>query len=67
MYQNLEKRLGLFTMIFLTCKESLTLFQIWIFCHTIAYFFPFGVTENRVTKINFKYFNGNCNYSSCRG
>ena len=23
--------------------------------------------ENSVTKINFKYFNGNCNYSSCLG
>ena len=28
---------------------------------------PFGVIENRFTKINFKYFNGNCDYSSCPG
>ena len=35
------------------------------FCYTITWFVPFGVIENRVTKINFKYFNGNCNYSSC--
>ena len=34
-------------------------FQIWIFCYTFTYFVPFGVIENRVTKVNFKYFNGN--------
>ena len=34
-------------------------FQIWIFCYTFTYFVPFGVTENRVTKVNLKYFNGN--------
>ena len=41
-----------------------------------AYFVPFGVIENRVTKItslkitrvtNFKYFNGICYYSRCPG
>ena len=37
------------------------------FCYTIAYFVPFWVIENRVTKINFMYFNGNCDYSSCLG
>ena len=31
------------------------------------YFVPFGVIENRFTKINFKYFKGNCDYSSCPG
>ena len=31
MYQNLEKRVWLFTIIFLPLKESLTLFQIGIF------------------------------------
>ena len=36
-----------------------------LFCYTIAYSFPFGVIE-RVTKINFKYFKGNCNCSCCR-
>ena len=30
------------------------------------YFVPFGVIENRFTKIKFKYFNGNCDYSSCQ-
>ena len=31
------------------------------------YFVPFGVTENRFPKFNFKYFNGNCDSSSCPG
>ena len=35
------------------------------FLLTFNYFVPFGVIENRFTKINFKYFNGNCDYSSC--
>ena len=34
-------------------------FQIWIFYYTFTYFIPFGVIKNRVTKVNFKYFNGN--------
>ena len=37
------------------------------FLLTFNYFVPFGVIENRFTKINFKYFNGNCDYSSCPG
>ena len=67
MYQNLEKRVWLFTIISSPLKESLTLFQIGIFCYTVAYFVPFLIIENRFTKINFKYFNGNCDYSSCPG
>ena len=35
------------------------------FLLTFNYFAPFGVTENRFTKINFKYFNGSCDCSSC--
>ena len=31
------------------------------------YFVPFGVIKNRFTKINFKYFNTNCDNSSCPG
>ena len=31
------------------------------------YFVPFGIIKNRFTKIKFKYFNGNCNYSSWSG
>ena len=31
------------------------------------YFVPFGVIKNRFTKIKFKYFNGNCYYSSWPG
>ena len=46
--------------IILSLKESLTLFQIWIFYYTFTYFVPFGVIENRITKVNSKYFNGTC-------
>ena len=56
-----------FLIIFLPLKESLTLFQIWFFLLTFSYFAPLGVIENRFTEINFKYFNGNCNYSSRSG
>ena len=69
MYHNLEKRIS-FTIILLPLKEGLTLFEIWIFfqiSYTFTYFVPFGVIKNRVTKINFKYFNGNYDYSSCPG
>ena len=34
-------------------------FQTWIFCYTFTYLVPFGVIKNRITKVNFKYFNGN--------
>ena len=37
------------------------------FLLTFNYFVPFGVIENICTKINFKYFNGNYDYSSCPG
>ena len=37
------------------------------FLLTFNYFVPFGVIENRFNKINFNYFNGNCDYSSCPG
>ena len=37
------------------------------FLITVNYFVPFGVIKNRFNKINFKYFNGNCDYSSCPG
>ena len=37
------------------------------FLLTFNYFVPFGVIKNRFTKINFKYSNGNCGYSSCPG
>ena len=49
----------------LPLKESLTLFHIRIFCYTFTFFVLFGVVECTVTKINFKYFNGNCDYCSC--
>ena len=37
------------------------------FLLTFIYLFPFGVIENKFTKINVKSFNGNCDYSSCPG
>ena len=37
------------------------------FLLTFNYFVTFGVIENRFTKINFRYFNGNCDNSSCPG
>ena len=48
-----------FLIIFLPLKESLTLFQIWVFAN-YQLFCPIWVT-----KINFIYFNGNCDYCSC--
>ena len=36
-------------------------------CYIFTYFVPFGVIENRISKTNFKCFNGNCEYSSCSG
>ena len=59
MHHSLDKKIW-FTIIFLPLKESLTLFKIWTFYNTLTYFVPFGVIENRVTKVIFKYFNGNC-------
>ena len=59
MYHSLNKRVW-FTIILLSRKESLTLFQIWFFYYTFTYFVPFGVIENRVTKVKSKYFNGKC-------
>ena len=50
MYHSLETRIRLL-ITFLPPKESLTLFQIWIFCYIFNYFVPFGVIENRFTKI----------------
>ena len=38
-----------------------------VFLLTFNYFVPFGVIKLRFTKINFKYFNGYCDYSSCLG
>ena len=37
------------------------------FLLTFNYFVPFGVIENRFNKIHFKYFNRNCDNSSCPG
>ena len=38
-------------------KESLSLFQIWIFYYTFAYFALIGVIDDKVAEINVKYFN----------
>ena len=37
------------------------------FLLTFNYFVPFGVIKKRFIKINFNYFNRNCDYSSCPG
>ena len=37
------------------------------FLITFNYFVPLGLIETRFTKINFRYFNGNRDYSSCPG
>ena len=65
MYHSLETRIC-FLIIFLPLKESHSVPDIG-FLLTFNYFVPFRVIENRFTKINFKYFNGNCDYSSCPG
>ena len=51
---------------FTSQRESLSLPDM-NFLLTFNYFVPFGVIENICTKINFKYFNGNYDYSSCPG
>ena len=66
MYHSLETKIW-FLIIFLLLKESLTLIRDMVFLLTFNYFVPFGVIENRFTKINFKYFNGNGDYSSFPG
>ena len=63
MYQSLDKKVW-FTIIFLHLKESLILLQIWIFYYTFTYFVPFGVIENRVTKVKSKYFS-DCDHFIC--
>ena len=52
--------------IFTSQRESLSVPDM-VFLLTLCYFVPFGVIENRFTKINFKYFNGSCDNSSCPG
>ena len=68
MYHSLDRRVW-FTIIFLPLKESLTMFQVWIgfVWYTFTYFVPFGVIENRVTKVNSKYLNENCDHFFCPG
>ena len=65
MYHSLQKKIW-FTSMFLPLKESLTLFQIWIFLLYVHLFcLIWSYRKYRVTKINFKYLNENCGYSSC--
>ena len=63
MYQSFKKRIW-FKIIFL---QALFYSRYIIFCDTITFFAPFEVIENRFIKINFKYFNRNCDYFSCPG
>ena len=66
MYHSLENRIW-FTIIFSPLKESLTVSDMVFICYTFTYFVPFRIIKNRVTKINFKYFDGNYDYSSYPG
>ena len=50
MYHRLETTIW-FLIIFLPLKKSLTLFHTWVFLLTFNYFIPFGVIENRLTKL----------------
>ena len=52
--------------IFTFQRESLSVPDMG-FLLTLNYFVPFGVIDNRFTKVNFKYFNGNCDNFSCPG
>ena len=65
MYHSLETRIW-FLIIFLPLKETHSVPDMG-FLLTLSYLVPFGVIENRFIKINFKGFNGNCDYSSCPG
>ena len=47
-----------FTIFFLPLKESHFAPNMDLFYYTFTNFVPIGVIENRVTKINSKYFNG---------
>ena len=53
--------LGILEVVFFLVYDCLFTcqFEMWIFWYTFTYFVPFGVIGNRVTKVNFKYFNGN--------
>ena len=61
-----RRRFGLRLPFYLS-KRVLLCSRYGFFYYTFTYFVLFGVIENRVTKINFKYFNGNCDCSSCPG
>ena len=63
MHHSLGMRIW-FLIIFLPLKEGLTLVPGIGFLLNFNYFVPFGVIENRFNKINFKHYNGNCDYSS---
>ena len=52
--------------IFTSQRESHSL-PYMVFFANLQLFVPFGVIEKRITKIIFKYFNENCDYSSCPG
>ena len=67
MYHSLEKTRIFLWLSFYLLKSVSLCSRYGFFCYTFTYFVPFGVIKNRVTKISFKYFNGNCDYSSCPG
>ena len=62
-----RRELGCLQLCFFLSKRVSLCSRKGFFCYTIAYFVQFWFIKNRVTKINFMYFNGNCGYSSCFG
>ena len=65
MYHSLETRIWFLTIFYLSKRVSLC--SRHGFLLTFNYFLPFWAIENRFTKINFKFFNGNCDSSSWPG
>ena len=68
MHQNFgEEGLVVYDYLFTSQKESHSVPDMDFFAilsHILSHLELY--IENRVTKINFKYFHGNCDYSSCR-
>ena len=65
MHHSLETRIW-FLIVFLTLKESLTLFQTWIFCWPSIILSHVDLSRIDLPKLT-KYFNGNYDNSSCPG
>ena len=66
MYHSLETRID-FWLNFRLSKRVSHCSRYEFFLLNFNYFVPFGFIKNRFTKLIFKYFNRNCDYSSCAG